>query len=74
MRVDEIVEAAQLVQAVLAAKFVEARNTMFAIANDVKGCDVDLPCRAVESRQTNVLHELRDVVQRQEAEALAAHA
>ena len=72
--IDEIVVAGQLTQAVLAAKLVEARHAVLAIANEVERGDVDLPGGRVEARQLDVLQELRMVVQGQQAQALAAHA
>ena len=72
MLVDEIVVAGQLAQAVLAAELVEARNAVLAVADEIEGGDVDLLGRAFEPRHRDVLQELRDVVQREQSEPLAA--
>jgi hypothetical protein len=61
-------------KAVLAAEFVEARDAVFAVADDVEGGEIDLFGGAVEARQGDVLHELGMVVQGEQAEALAAEA
>ena len=72
--VHEIVIAGQLVQAILAAELVETRHSVLAVANQIEGRDIDLPGRGVEPRQTNVLRELRMIVQGKQAQALPSHA
>src|SRR5262249_35442378 len=70
--INEVVEAGELAQADLAAELVEARDAALAVADDVERRHVDL---GVEPRpQVEVLQELRVVLQREQAETLAAHA
>src|ERR1035437_3847297 len=47
--VDEIVEPAQLAQAVLAAEFVEPRNPALAVADQIQRGDIDLPGGALQA-------------------------
>ena len=70
--VDEVVEACQRPQTVLAAELVETGHATLPIAQDVERHDVDLPrLRAVETaRQLEPLQEARRVLEQQEPEPL----
>ena len=69
--VDEVVEAAELAQTVLAAEFVAARHAAFAVAvaQPVEPHCVDLVGGRVQPRQREVLQALRRVLQAQLAQA-----
>ena len=73
-RVHKVVIAGQLAQPVLAAELVEPRHAVLAVADDIQRSQVNLLRRAIEPRQRDVLHELRIVVQRQQAQPLASQA
>ena len=66
--VDEIIEAGQLMQAVLTPEFVEARHAVLAVADQVQRGDVDLAGGRAQPRQGQVLQELGRVAQRQQPE------
>src|SRR5215475_7870546 len=70
MLIDEVVIAGELPQTILTAKFIETRNPMLTIANDVQGSKVNLFGGCIQSRQQDVLHKLWMVMQRQQAKAL----
>ena len=74
MLVDEIVEAGQLPQAILAAKLVEAGDTALAIADQVERRDVDLLRLALQPPDLQVLQKAGMVLQREQPQALPAHA
>jgi hypothetical protein len=69
-----VVEAGELLQAVLAAKLVEAGHAVLAVADQVERRDVDLVRRRLQPVHLEVLQEAWMVLQRQRAEPLPAHA
>src|SRR5579862_1760525 len=68
--IDEVIEAGELAQTVLAPELVEARDAVLAVANYVERDDVDLPGRRVETGEFEVLQERRRVVEFQKTKAL----
>src|SRR6185312_16629937 len=72
--IEKIVEARELPKTVLAPEFIETRNAMFAVADDVESRDIDLLRRAVQTRQLNILHKLGNVVQSKQTKPLAPKA
>src|ERR1700757_2786294 len=51
----EVIETRQLLETVLAAKFVVARHAALAVADNVQRQDIDLPSGALQPRQTQIL-------------------
>ena len=70
----EIVEAGQLPQAVLPAEFVEPRNAVFAVANQIERGHIDHLRGALQPSHLDVLQEARMILQRQQSQPLASHA
>src|SRR5436309_1552802 len=69
--VDEVIKTGQLSQSDLAAAFVEAWQTMFAVANNIKRSQIYF---CVETRpKIQVLEELRVVLQSKKTQPLATH-
>jgi hypothetical protein len=57
--IDKIVEASELTQAILPAEFIEARDTVFAVTNDIQGVHVNLSGLGFQARESQVLQEDR---------------
>src|SRR5712692_1940553 len=69
--VDEIIKAGELPQSNLPAEFVETRQAMFAVANNIKRSQVYF---CIETRaKIQVLDKLRMVLQNQQTQTLPAH-
>src|SRR5918996_1426444 len=73
LRIDKIVEAGELLEPVLPAKFVVSRDAALAVADDIKCQDVDLAARALQAWHAQILEKERVVLQRQSAEPLTTH-
>src|ERR1019366_6568801 len=74
MRVDEIVEPAQLPQTVLAAEFVEPRDSALAVADQIQRRDIDPLGGALQASHLHVLQKARMILERRQSQALASHA
>ena len=45
--IDKVIEACQLLEPILAAKFIKARDPMLSVTDEVQGCNVNLIGRRV---------------------------
>ncbi len=70
--IHEVIEARKLAKSILPPEFIKARNSVFAIAKDIKRNHVDLLCLAIEPPHLQVLQKHGRVVQGQQAQALAS--
>src|SRR5215471_2754511 len=71
--VDEIVEAAQLLEPVLPSELVEPWYPSLAVSNNVQGNHIDLASRRLQTGHFQVLQELRIILQGELSGALASH-